>query len=215
MSSVLDDRDIPSPIDLRDPSDADEWVAAADRTRPWRVQIRTAIAELLRAASPAPRRVLELGAGPGLLADTILQVCSVDNYTLFDFSQPMLDMSRARLANHPAATFICGDFRLPGWTEHLPGPFDVVVAMQAIHEIRHKRHVPGLYRQIRSVLRPGGLLVVCDHTPPDDSGRFPGLHSTEAEQHAAFAAAGFVDIGTHLILNGLYVCTALLPRDAG
>src|SRR5258705_11022090 len=104
MRSAANDRDqdVPSPIDLRDPSDAGEWVAAADRTRPWRVQIRTAIAELLRTARPAPRRVLELGAGPGLLADAILQVCSLDNYTLFDFSQPMLDMSRARLAIHPS-----------------------------------------------------------------------------------------------------------------
>ena len=50
--------------------------------------------------------------------------------------------------------------------------------------------------------RPGGLLVVCDYTPPDDSGRFTALHSTEAEQHASFAAAGFVEGGTHLILNG-------------
>jgi len=210
VHAVADDRDqdVPSPIDLRDPSDAGDWVATADHTRPWRAPIRKAIAELLRAAMPAPRRVLELGAGPGLLADAILQVCSLDNYTLFDFSQPMLDMSRARLAIHPSATFMCGDFKLPDWTEHFPAPFDAVVAMQAIHEIRHKRHVPGLYRQVRDLLRPGGLLVVCDHTPPDDSARLTALHSTEAEQHAAFAAAGFVDIATHLILNGLYVCTA-------
>ena len=217
MHSVADDWDqgVPSPIDLRDPSDASEWAAAADRTRPWRNQIRKAIAELLHATNPAPRRVLELGAGPGLLADAILQVCSLDNYTLFDFSQPMLDMSRARLAIHPSATFVCGDFKLPDWTEHLPAPFDVVVAMQSVHEIRHKRRVPGLYRQVRGLLRPGGLLVVCDHTPPDDSARFTALHSTEAEQHAAFGAAGFVDIGTHVVSNGLYVCTALRPRDAG
>jgi SAM-dependent methyltransferase len=208
-------QDVPSPIDLRDPSDAHEWVASADRKRPWRVQIRTAIAELVRATSPAPRRVLELGAGPGFLADALLQVCSVDNYTLFDFSQPMLDMARARLANRPSATFICGDFKLPDWTEPFAAPFDVVLAMQAVHEIRHKGHLPGLYRQIFGLLRPGGLMIVCDHTPPDDSARSTALHSTEAEQHAALGAGGFVDVGTHLVLNGLYVCTAWRQKDAG
>jgi hypothetical protein len=67
------DEDVPSPIDLRDPTDANEWVAASDRTRPWRVEVRTAIAELVSGIDPAPRRVLELGAGPGLLAAAILQ----------------------------------------------------------------------------------------------------------------------------------------------
>jgi len=207
--------DVPSPIDLRDPSDANAWVAAADRTRPWRAQIRTAIAELLRAVSPAPRRVLELGAGPGLLAEAILEGRALDNYTLFDFSPPMLDMSRARLANHPSAEFICGDFKLADWTASLTAPFDAVVAMQAVHEIRHKRHVPGLYSQIRAALQPGGLLVVCDHLPPVAGSRFADLHSTEAEQHAAFTNAGFVDVKTHLNLNGLYVCTGMRPHDAG
>jgi SAM-dependent methyltransferase len=147
------------------------------------------------------------------LADAILQVCSLDNYTLFDFSQPMLRMAQARLANRPSATFILGDFKLQNWAEPLAAPFDVVVAMQAVHEIRHKGHVPGLYRQVFGLLRPGGLMVVCDHTPPDDSARFTTLHSTEAEQHAALAAGGFVDVSTHLVLNGLYVCTALRKDD--
>lgn len=203
--------DVPSPIDLRDPSDASAWVAAADRARPWRAQIRTAIAKLVLAANPPPRRVLELGAGPGLLAEAILQSCDLDSYTLFDFSPPMLAMSRARLASYSCADFICGDFKVADWTAALTTPFDVVVAMQAVHEIRHKRHVPGLYQQICSVLRPGGSIVVCDHSPPDSTSRFAPLHSTDAEQHTAFAFAGFVDARTHLVLNGLYVCTAVRP----
>lgn len=207
-------RDIPSPIDLRDARDASDWVSDADRKRPWRGQIRASIADLLRTTSPAPRRVLELGSGPGLLAEAILRTCSLDNYTLFDFSTPMLDMSRVRLANHASATFVCGDFKQPDWSDRFVGRFDAVVAMQAVHEIRHKRHVAGLYRQVRKLLRPSGLLVVCDHNPPDQRPHVTALHSTEAEQHAALSAAGFVDVGTHLMVKGLYVCTARSPQDA-
>ncbi len=136
-----------------------------------------------------------------------------NNYTLFDFSTPMLDMSRARLAGYPAATFVCGDFKLPDWNKAFLTPFDAVVSMQAAHEIRHKCHVPGLYRQFGSLLRPGGLLIVCDHTPPEDRPHVTALHSTEAEQRAALAlaAAGFVQVGTALVLKGLYVCTGLRP----
>jgi cyclopropane fatty-acyl-phospholipid synthase-like methyltransferase len=108
-----------------------------------------------------------------------------------------------------------GDFKLSGWTELVRGPYDAVVAMQAIHEIRHKRHVPGLYRQIRTLLRPKGLLLVCDHAPPDASARFTALHSTESEQHAALRAAGFVDVRTQLVLNGMYLCAGTYPEDAG
>lgn len=60
------------------------------------------------------------------------------------------------------------------------------------------------------MLRPGGLLVVCDHVPPTDG----TIHSTEAEQHASLDAAGFIDVGTHLLLNGLYVCAGRWPDAA-
>src|SRR4051812_28732284 len=84
------DEDVPSPIDLRDPKDAQEWVATAEQKRPWRTRFRQAFAELLDSLAAGPARVLELGSGPGLLAEAILRVCSVAEYTLFDFSLPML-----------------------------------------------------------------------------------------------------------------------------
>ncbi len=145
----------------------------------------------------------------------ILRVCTLDNYTLFDFSTPMLDMSRARLAAYPSTTFVCGDFKQPEWHKGIAARFDAVVAMQAVHEIRHKRHVAGLYRQVRSLLQPGGSLIVCDHIPPNDRPQVTALHSTEAEQHAALTAAGFADVGTHLLLKGLYVCVGRRPHNVG
>ena len=207
-------QDVPSPIDLRNPIDATDWVATADRKRPWRASIRTTIAELLRAASPAPRRVLEIGSGPGLLAEAILQICQLQNYTLFDFSVPMLNMSRERIGSHPSATFVLGDFKRSSWTEGL-GSFDAVVAMQSVHEIRHKRHVPGLYREICRILGANGLLVVCDHTPFENMVPFTALYSTEIEQHAALSAAGFINVRTHMSVNGLYICVGQRPSNVG
>jgi len=119
----------------------------------------------------------------------------------------MLDMARERIGDHPAATFTLGDFKQPGWTRGLDAPFDAVVTMQAVHEIRHKRHVRGLYRQIVDILRPGGLLLISDHVPLNDK----PLHSTEAEQLEALAGAGFVDVKTELLLNGLYLCIGRAP----
>jgi hypothetical protein len=71
--------------------------------------------------------------------------------------------------------------------------------------------------QVREVVRPDGLFVVCDHVPPPGSARLSALHSTPSEQHAALASAGFERIATNLVLNGLYVCSGTAPslRDWG
>ncbi len=50
MRPGADEQDVPSPIDLRKQSDAAEWVATADSKRPWRADVRAAIADLLRCA---------------------------------------------------------------------------------------------------------------------------------------------------------------------
>lgn len=207
--------DVASPIDLRDPADAHTWALEADAKRPWRAQVRDAFAEALGALDPPARSVLELGSGPGLLAERILQTCAPERYTLFDFSQPMLDMSRARVGDHPAAAFVLGDFKQRDWTRGLEAPVDAVVSMQAVHEIRHKRRVRGLYRQVHDLLRPGGLLLVCDHAPHDDSPKKRALFATEEEQHAALRSAGFEGVATRLLLSELYLVAGTRAHGSG
>ncbi|MFT3921775.1 MAG: methyltransferase [Myxococcales bacterium] len=185
--------DVPSPIDFRDPAHAQAWVDACETAVPGRTSIREAIGALLRSLPPGAR-VLELGAGPGLLAHHVLEHCSnVGSYTLLDFSPTMLEISRQRLAAFHRAHYMLGNFKSADWARALPGPYDAIVAMQAVHEIRHKRHVPGLYATLRSLLLDGGLLAVADHTPKDDSLRWTCLHMSQAEQLDAFYGAGFPD----------------------
>jgi SAM-dependent methyltransferase len=208
MSAWREDgnEDVASPIDLRDPEDVRKWLETAETVRPWRPQLRRCIAELLRDRFSSPLRVLELGPGPGLLAETILQTCSVASYTLLDFSPPFLEMCRERVGDSGVARFVLGDFKQPDWPALVQPPYDAVVSMQAVHELRHKRHAAALYAQALPVLRPGGLLIVCDHMPKDDP-RSRALHATEAEQHSALSAAGFEEVTTHLLINGMYVCS--------
>lgn len=206
----MPDDDVPSGIDLRKPEDAAVWAREADARRPWRAELRAAIATLVRERPTA--RVLELGPGPGLLAQAILQTCDVGDYTLFDFSPPMLEMCRARLGERAPLRFVLGDFADPAWPSRLSPPYDIVVAMQSVHEVRHKRHVPTLHARIFGLLAAGGRLLVCDHSPDGlTSRRATELHSTAEEQHRAMASAGFVDVGTTLELNGLYLCSARRP----
>lgn len=74
------------------------------------------------------------------------------------------------------------------------GPFDLVFSVQAVHELRHKRHAPRLYAQIRALLSPGAEFVVCDHLPElGPTPRHRRLYMSTTENLAALANAGFSD----------------------
>lgn len=202
------DDDVPTGIDLRDPQVAATWTAEADVKRPWRREVRRQIAALVGAARASD--VLELGSGPGFLAEEILSACAIERYTLLDFSPPFLAMCRQRLAAHlDKLAFVEADFTRADWPDALGARrFDAVVSMQAVHELRHKRHMPALYTRAHDLLKPSGVLVVSDHTPPDATPRSTSLHATAEEQHAAMISAGFATVRTHVVVEGLYVVCA-------
>jgi cyclopropane fatty-acyl-phospholipid synthase-like methyltransferase len=200
---ALQKQDVPYGNNWDSPAEAAAYGDAADLARPWRSKIRDHIAA--RIATLAPRaRVLELGSGPGLLAHRVLQRCpNIETYTLMDFSEPMLAVSRERLAAFPAASFVLASFTSEDWTRRVEGRFDCVVSMQAVHELRHKRHAPRLYEQVHQVLAVSGLVLICDHTPFDDSPKSLALYMTEQEQRHALADAQFANVHVALAMNGL------------
>jgi SAM-dependent methyltransferase len=123
-----------------------------------------------------PSRVLDLGAGTGLLTDVLLaaghQVVAVD------LSGGMLDQLRARLPQVVAAT---------GQAESIPLPdadVDAVVAGQAAHWFDPAPAAA----ELRRVLRPGGVVGLVWNTRDE---RVPwvralgDLLATEARDHEA------------------------------
>lgn len=209
---VTDDADVPSPIDLQTLEDARAWALGADHKRPWRAEVRETIAELIRTHRARPQRILELGPGPGQLAEVVLRTCDVADYTLLDFSPPFLQMARDRIGDRTSVHYVLGDFTDEGWPALVTPPFDAVVAMQAAHETRHKRRLPALYAQAFTVLAPGGLLVVCDHKPDGFDEALAPLYATVEEQHAAMASAGLEHLTLNVERDDSYVCSAQRPQ---
>jgi SAM-dependent methyltransferase len=194
MNPTDDDEDLPYGEDFHDEAQAAAWADAAARKRPWRPLIFDQFVAAI-AGSPGPR-ILELGSGPGFLAEHVLDRCpSVARYTLLDFAMPMLRQSQQRLQRHGSrAVFVQADFKSDAWPAEVEGPFDFVFSLQAVHELRHKRHAPRLYQQVRALLSPGAELVVCDHLP---EGAFTPRHRrlflSQTENLTALAESGFVD----------------------
>ena len=200
---ALQKQEVPCGNDWDSPVEAAAYGDAADQARPWRSAIRDRIAARIATLRPHAR-VLELGSGPGLLAHRVLERCpGLESYTLMDFSEPMLAVSRERLAAFSAASFVRASFKAGDWTRQVGGPFDCVVSMQAVHELRHKQHAPRLYEQVHHVLAVPGLILICDHTPFDDSPRSTALYMTQEEQQHALSDAGFADVHVELAMNGL------------
>lgn len=196
-------------VDLRDEAIARQWATESASKKPWRPEFRSAFAELLRPLAASPLRILELGSGPGLLAKRILQDVPVSEYVLFDFSEPMMEMAKEALGPRVEVTYHLGDFRKPDWASKVPGVFDAIISMQAVHEIRHKKHVPWLYSCAATLLRSGGVLLVSDAEPtPDQSEQLRQLASTRKEQEYALLWAGFENVQCHKFEHQYYLISA-------
>jgi SAM-dependent methyltransferase len=115
---------------------------------------------------PAPR-VLDLGCGPGSLMCALLQALPRAEMLGIDFDPTMLLLGRRRLTRYGGrASFALADLRQDAWLEAVPGPVDAVVSATALHWLRADE-LTTLYRQVSTVLRPGGVFVNADHIGSD------------------------------------------------
>jgi ubiquinone/menaquinone biosynthesis C-methylase UbiE len=129
-----------------------------DRARQMEVILR-----LLRAAPREPRRVLDLGAGDAILLATVLAAFPEATGVAVDYSLPMLEQARLRLASYGSrATVVTADLATSSWRQAVPGAFDAVVSGFAIHHLPHDRKRT-LYEEIHGLLSEGGTFVNCEH----------------------------------------------------
>jgi len=197
MSPIID---VPSPIDLRRMADARPWAETALARRPVRTEFFDAFA---REIGRDGARVLELGSGPGFLADHLLRAWPGLDYVALDFSPAMHALAAERLGARAARVrLVERSFRDATWVDGL-GPFDVVVTHQAVHELRHKDHATALHAQVRPLLAAGGRYLVCDHYLGGDGLSNDQLYMTVDQQREALLRAGFARVEAVLVKGGL------------
>jgi SAM-dependent methyltransferase len=203
--------DVPMTLDFRRADHAQQWSEAAMSTRPWRADFFSAFAEVIVSrAAPGPRcRVLDLGSGPGFLAERLLAARPDLECVALDFSPPMHALARERLAAYAGRVdFVERDLRDPRWGDAL-GRFHFVVTHQAVHELRHKRYAGTLHAQVRERLEPGGGYLVCDHFLGEGGMSNDRLYMTIEEQRDALQAAGFTRVEEVLRKGGLVLHHAM------
>ena len=141
----------------------DEWIARdASRDEERRVRLRQMLA-----SAPYPGdgeiAVLDVGGGYGVVTEEVLRAFPRAVVTLQDYSQPMLDQARQRLAAHgEQVKYAVGDLRDPQWTDGVGGPFDLAVSAIAIHNLRDLGQIAASYRAVAGVLKPKGVFLDYD-----------------------------------------------------
>lgn len=134
---------------------AEQFEAAPVQSNP------EALAHLVRFADlPPESRVLDAGCGPGLVSEAFLKA----GHSVFgvDLSAEMIARARKRVnAYGDRATFIQESIY-----DDIPGTlFDAAVSRYVVHHVTDP--LKFIERQVE-LLRPGGVLIVCDHaTDPD------------------------------------------------
>lgn len=105
----------------------------------------------------APRRILDLGAGTGLLSYYWYQHFPQSEYVLVDIADDMLKIARKRFAGIDKISYQALDY-LNG----LPsGNFDVILSALSIHHLENDEKAR-LFTQIYDKLPEGGLFVNYD-----------------------------------------------------
>lgn len=160
--------------------------------------MRKKCVELLAQLTDSPRRVLELGGGLGYLAEQICRAMDVAEYVLLDPSPHMLDLADHRLQDFESIRSLVVSCANPLRSQRVKGPFDAVLAVQTMHELRPKRQHLALFQRIRSLLLPGGTFLVADLAPLRDCPSSRQLYATLEETCEWLHAVGFLNVTLEL-----------------
>ena len=104
-----------------------------------------------------PKRVLDLGAGTGLLSSFWYQECPSAEYVLVDIADEMLNVARKRFDGISSISYQVLDY-----SKELPsGDFDVIASALSIHHLENEDKQK-LFAQIYDKLPNGSLFVNYD-----------------------------------------------------
>lgn len=158
--------------DLKTPQDVDQWIARLRRDRPERQAVMHHISRQIAALPFSAPHVVELGLGPGLLAELLLTELPQITYTGLDFSALLLATARERLAPFgDRVRLIHADLNADAWPDHLSGKIQAIVSMQALHDLGGESQVNRIYRMAKALLVPDGLFLNADLVVPPGQDR--------------------------------------------
>jgi SAM-dependent methyltransferase len=163
---------------LQTPEDIVQWTAQLNRSRPERAEVIRHIIDQVAVLPFPAAQVVELGCGPGQLAEALLVALPQICYTGVDASKLLVTYTGERLAPFGSrAAVIQADLNEAAWLDHLPEQLHAIVSMQSLHDLGGEAEVDRIYDLSQGRLVPGGLFLNADlivppgEDKPDNPGR--------------------------------------------
>ncbi|MEV4772166.1 class I SAM-dependent methyltransferase [Micromonospora humida] len=136
------------------------WSQVMERFVPHLASLEDTLCRVAEAAcGRAPRRILDLGGGPGLLVERMAGRWTDAAVTLMDIDPVLLALASGALAGE--VRVLQGDLSTPGWVDRAGGGYDLITVVMTLHYLPPLQ-VRAFYDDARRCLAPGGLLVVAD-----------------------------------------------------
>lgn len=133
----------------------------------------------------APRAILDFGAGIGYSVPFFVRHLPSAKLTCLDVSRKSLDLGAAKYAHQADFKYFDGSL-IPFEAEC----FDVVMASCVFHHIPSAEHI-SLLKEIRRVLKRGGMLFVFEHNPLNPLTRH-AVNTCAFDEHAELIRAGLM-----------------------
>jgi SAM-dependent methyltransferase len=167
-----------------------------------RLRLFDAMVEQLRGTSATAGRVVELGVGPGYLAEHVLANLPAVQYIAVDFSEPFLSIARRRLARFAGrVTYVQADLLSDNWPDEIKSPpVDACVSTWALHDLGSQEATSRVYRDCAGLLAADGVLLNGDFVKPEgtayqfEAGRFEVSRHREMLRSAGFTRCECLEI---------------------
>jgi tRNA (cmo5U34)-methyltransferase len=134
-----------------------------DRTRPQYIpcfdELYSTALELIPHARQAHIKVLDIGAGTGLLSALVAAAFPKATITLADISTAMLNKAQERFGSNLNIEYMALDFI----NAPIVGRYDVVISALALHHTPHDK-LKGVFQNIFKALENGGTFINADQT---------------------------------------------------
>ncbi len=107
-------------------------------------------------------KVLDIGAGNGMLSELILKQYPNAQITMLDFSPEMLQSAKAYFEKNQIDTrnvkYLVGDFITDSWKEET---YDLIISSYALHHIRNEEDLKKVFRKIATSLKEDNGTFIC------------------------------------------------------
>lgn len=177
-----------------DLAEATTYADSLDERWPDRPAVRTHISGNLRAMPGT--RVVEFCAGAGALAQQLFADHPYIDYTGIDVTVPLLEIARARLADHASQiTWLEADLNQDTWLEQIATPVNAFMSLQSLHDLGDEAAVARIMQIAARNLAPQGQLIYADLLASTDPAATPNPGKLTVARHLQLLnEAGFATV---------------------